>query len=98
MMQYGMFFGWLNRTPGIGGANQTARDVIRSTGRDAWTGRKDGENESHAEGRRGLRFLRLRGGQETQSTQVIPQKLRGKEARIKIGARQAKYFRRRDAR
>ena len=38
-------------------------------------GTKDGENESYARAvvsRRGLRFLRLRSLQETQSTQVIP--------------------------
>ncbi len=42
--------------------------------------RKDEENESHAIVGRGFRFLRLRGWQETQSTQVIPRKLRGEES------------------
>jgi hypothetical protein len=65
---------------------------------EGWAGRKDEENESHAVVWRGLRFLRLCGWQETQSTQVIPWKLRGEEARTGIGARQAKSFRRRSAR
>jgi hypothetical protein len=45
----------------------------------------------------GLRFLRLSSLQETQSTQVIPWKLRGEESKTKNGARQADFFRRRDA-